>query len=144
VLIELLPLLMKISPTGDRGLYYSLVDMLDQEREEVMKDQSTARAKVLVKENELRCQEEYFKLCVAEVDMLMGQKSQDSVHLMDRVLAMSEKRVYYKLRAAKRFGNDESLLTKVYTEIDAVYESFVRTVQAMNQRSDDNFSPSKA
>src|SRR5690606_29129941 len=126
------PLLLKISPSGDRGLYYSLVDMLDQEREEVMKGQSDARAKVLVKENDLRCQEEYYKLCVAEVDMLMSQKSHDSVHLMDRVLAMSEKRAIYKQRAAKRFADDAPVLNTVFAEIDSIFESFVRTVQSMN------------
>lgn len=144
LLIELLPLMLKLSKSGDRGLYYNLVDKFDLEREEVVNGESEHRVTLQVKEGELKYQTEFARVVSKEIALLMTAKTNDTKYFMGRVMAMAETKIEHKQRAAKRFVNEGDLLTQVYRDIDRIYEEFLRTVYEMLDRRSSNPSPGNA
>lgn len=144
VLIELLPLMLKLSKSGDKGLYYQLVDKFDTERETVVEGQSQHRVALQVKEGEFKYQTEFARVVSKEIAMMMGAKTSDTNYFMGRVMAMAETKINHKQRAAKRFVNEEALLEQVYRDIDAIYEEFLRTVYVLLDRRSSSPSPENA
>lgn len=142
ILIELLPLLLKLSPSGDRGLYYTVIDIQDQEQESVITALSKEREQIIVKEEQIRYAQIYSDLVQQEVANIANGKYKDTVHLADRVLAMAEKRIELKARAVKRI-TDEETLQRVLSQLDSIFEGFVNTVDSLTGRSNSNFSPDK-
>ncbi|MBL0053076.1 MAG: DUF4407 domain-containing protein [Bacteroidetes bacterium] len=100
-LIELLPLLIKISPTGDRWLYYELIDINDKERAEIFLMSSEERKVVHQQAERLRYTQEYAELCVKETQIISSAKEKDSMYLMERATAISEKKLDFISKAVK-------------------------------------------
>ena len=139
ILIELLPILIKISPTGDSGLYYKIVDIGDKERETVFAGLSKDREQIIMKEEQIRYAARYAELCEQELTNISNSKGNDAIHLMGRVLSMAEKKMEFKQRAANKI-TDEVLLNRVYIQIDEIFDGFVSTIDQLNGRSNDNYS----
>jgi hypothetical protein len=135
----LLPLLLKLSPSGDRGLYYTVIDIQDQEQESVITALSKEREQIIVKEEEIRYAQKYSELVQQEIALIANGKYKDTIHLADRVMAMAEKRIEFKTRAVKRIA-DEEALQRVLSQLDSIFEGFVNTVDNLNGRSNSNFS----
>lgn len=141
VLIELLPLMFKLSKSGDKQLYYVLVDQFDSERKQVVVGQATHRMTLQMKEADFQLQTDLARVRSKEQAMLMNAVSNDMMFYMDRMMAMAEKKINFKQRAAKRFRNDDEILTQAYRDIDVIYARFLRNVQDLQQRPDRNFLP---
>lgn len=144
VLIELLPLMLKLSKSGDKGLYYLLVDKFDTEREHVVEGQSLHRVALQVKEGELKYQTEFARVVSKEIAMMMTATANDTNYFMGRVMAMAETKITHKQRAAKRFVNEEDLLAQVYRDIDVIYDEFLRIVHSLLDRRSSSSSPDNA
>jgi hypothetical protein len=139
ILIELLPLLLKISPSGDRNLYHKVIDIQDQEQEAVIMALSKEREQIIVKEEEIRYAQKYSELVQQEVANIANGKFKDTVHLADRLMAMAEKRIEFKSRAVKKIADEESL-QQVLIQLDSIFEGFVNAVDNLTGRSNSNFS----
>ncbi len=139
MLIELIPLLLKISPTGDRGLYYKLVDTFDEERENVVKANSEERKQIIVKEEQVRYAMQYSELCQKEIQVIAESKGKDTMYMMEKMASMAEKKLEFKLKAAKKIP-DEGLSQRVYEQIDTIFDGFVETLTTLNSRSNDNYT----
>jgi hypothetical protein len=142
VLIELIPLLIKISPAGDRGLYYKLVDTLDQEREAVLAGLSKERQHVAVQEKQVVYAIERAALSSREQAAIIAVKAKDAALLMDEVLTMVEQKIIRKQQAAQTIS-DPALLEQVYHQIDAIFEDFIQTVDQLHDRPVSHFLPEK-
>ncbi len=141
-LIELLPLLIKISPSGDRGLYYRIVDISDLEQEGVLRAVSADRQQSLIKGEEIRYTRQYLELCQNELQIIAESKGKDTVYLMEKVASMAEMKIDLKHRAAKKIP-DEALLERIYNQIDTIFDGFVQILTGLNERSNGNYAPDK-
>lgn len=142
-LIELLPLLIKISPTGDRGLYPRLVDITDKEREEIYAMSSEERKVVRQQEEKLRYTEEYAYLCMKETQIISSSKEKDTVFLMDRATALTEKKMDFITRATKNI-KDPTMLQTVINHLNQIHVGFMSTIETLLSKSNRNFGTNNA
>jgi hypothetical protein len=137
-MVELLPLLIKISPTGDRGLYHGLVDIADKEREEVYTMSSDERKAVHQQEEKLRYTQVYADLCLKETQIISTSKEKDTVYLMDRATALTEKKLDIITRATKSI-KDPVLLQTVINHLNDIHNGFMSTIEHLLSKSNKNF-----
>jgi hypothetical protein len=141
-LIELLPLLIKISPAGDRGLYYKLVDMNDVEKEQIFEMSSKERLEFKQQEEKLRLTQAFAELCHKETQIIAGNKEKDSIYLMAKAQELTEKKIDFVGRAIKHI-KDEGLLKEVLARFDQIHAGFMSTINQLITMSNSNFSPDK-
>lgn len=141
-LIELLPLLIKISPAGDRGLYYKLVDMNDVEKEQIFEMSSKERLEFKQQEEKLRLTQAFAELCHKETQIIAGNKEKDSIYLMAKAQELTEKKIDFVGRAIKHI-KDEALLKDVLARFDQIHAGFMTTINQLITKSNSNFSPDK-
>lgn len=142
-LIELLPLLIKISPSGDRGLYYKLVDANDLEREQVHEMSSKERLQLKSQEEKLRLTQAFNEICCKEIQSFLTAKEKDSNYLMMKALEMSERKIDIAGKAIKSI-KDETLLNETLTVLENIHAGFMQTVEQLLSKSNTNFSTSKS
>ena len=142
-LIELLPLLIKISPTGDRGLYPRLIDIADKEREDIYIMSSDERKAVRQQEEKLRYTEEYANLCMKETQIISSSKEKDTVFLMDRATALTEKKLDFITRATKSI-KDPAMLQTVINHLNQIHDGFMATIEHLLSKSNRNFGTNNA
>lgn len=138
-LIELLPMLIKITPTGGRDLYNKLVDMNDFEKEKIFKMSSEERLKFKQQEEKLRLTQAFAELCLKETQIIAGNKEKDSIYLMAKAQELTEKKIDFVGRAIKHI-KDEGLLKEVLTRFDMIHAGFMTTINQLINKSNDNFS----
>lgn len=141
-LIELLPVLIKISPSGDRGLYYKLVDMNDAEKEKIFEMSSKERLDFKQQEEKLRLTQAFAELCHKETQILAGNKEKDSIYLMAKAQEITEKKIDFVGRAMKHI-KDEGQLKVVLTRFDQIHEGFMQAIDQLIAKSNASFSPDK-
>jgi len=141
-LIELLPILIKISPTGDRGLYYKLVDANDEEKEKIFEMCSKERLEFKSQEEKLRLTEAFAELCYKETQIVTSYKEKDSLYLMLKAQEMTEHKLEFVARAIKNI-KDESVLKEVLGYFDSVHSGFMETINQLIIKSNSNFSTFK-
>lgn len=141
-LIELLPLLIKISPAGDRGLYYKLVDMNDVEKEQIFEMSSKERLEFKQQEEKLRLTQAFAELCHKETQIIAGNKEKDSIYLMAKAQELTEKKIDFVGRAIKHI-KEEGLLKEVLARFDQIHAGFMSTINQLITKSNSNFSPDK-
>lgn len=141
-LIELIPLLIKLSPSGDRGLYYKIVDLNDEEKEQIISMSSTERLKMKEQEENLRLTQQFAELCHKETQVIAENKEKDSIYLMIKAQEMTDKKIDFVARAV---GNikDEELLREVLGRFDQIHSGFMATLNQLIIKSNANFSPIK-
>lgn len=142
ILIELLPMLIKISPSGDRGLYYKLVDMNDAENEKMFLMSSGERLKVKQQEEKLRLTQVFSELCLKETQVIANHKEKDSVYLMAKVQELTDKKIDFVAKALKRI-KDEKILAQVLSKLDEIHNGFLKTIEDVTAKSNANFSVNK-
>lgn len=142
-LIELLPLLIKISPSGDRGLYYILVDANDLERERVHEMSSNERLQLKGQEEKLRLTQAFNDLCCKEIQIYLSSKEKDSNYLMIKALEMSERKIDLVGKAVKSI-KDETLLNETLVTFENIHAGFMQTVNQLLAKSNSNFSTIKS
>lgn len=138
-LIELLPLLIKISPAGDRGLYYKLVDLNDDEKEQIFKMSSKERLELKQQEEKLRLTEAFSELCHKETQVIAEHKAKDSIYLMAKAQEITDKKIDFVARAMKRI-KDESVLKEVLARFDEAHAGIMTIIQQLINKSNSNFS----
>jgi hypothetical protein len=141
-LIELLPLLIKISPAGDRGLYYKLVDMNDVEKEQIFEMSSKERLEFKQQEEKLRLTQAFAELCHKETQIIACNKEKDSIYLMAKAQELTEKKIDFVGRAIKHI-KEEGLLKEVLARFDQIHAGFMNTINQLITKSNSNFSPDK-
>lgn len=142
-LIELLPLLIKISPAGDRGLYNTIVDIADREKEEIFQMSSEERKAVRQQEEKLRYTEEYARLCMKETQVISSAKEKDTVFLMDSATALTEKKLDFITKATKNI-KDPVMLQSVINHLNRMHEGFMATIEMLLSKSNKNFGANNA
>lgn len=142
-LIELLPLLIKISPSGDRGLYHGLVDIADKEREQIYTMSSEERKVVHHQAEKLRYTQEYAELCMKETQIISSSKEKDTVFLMDRATALTEKKLDFITRATKTI-KDPAMLQTVINHLNEIHDGFMMTIEHLLSKSNRNFGTNNA
>lgn len=141
-LVECLPLLIKISPAGDRGLYYKLVDMNDVEKEQIFEMSSKERLEFKQQEEKLRLTQAFAELSHKETQIIAGNKEKDSIYLMAKAQELTEKKIDFVGRAIKHI-KDEGLLKEVLARFDQIHAGFMFTINQLITKSNSNFSPDK-
>ena len=141
-MIELLPLLIKISPAGDRGLYYKLVDMNDDENQQIFQMSSKERLEYKQQEEKLRLTQAFAELCQKETQIIASNKEKDSLYLMTKAHEMAEKKIDFVGRAIKRI-KDESLLKQVLEQFEQIHAGFMSTIDQLIAKSNSNFSTNR-
>lgn len=138
-IIELLPLLIKISPTGDRKLYYKLIDMNDAEKEKIFEMSSKERMAVKQQEEKLRLTNAFAELCHKETQVIASNMQKDSIYLMAKAQEMTERKIDFVARALKNI-KDETLLSEVLASFEAVHTGFMNVISQLISKSNSNFS----
>lgn len=141
-LIELLPLLIKMTPAGDKGLYYKLVDMNDDEKQQIFEMSSKERLEYKQQEEKLRLTQAFAELCHKETQIIAGNKEKDSLYLMVKAHEMAEKKIDFVGRAIKSI-KDEALLKQVLEQFEQIHAGFMNTIDQLIARSNSNFSPNR-
>lgn len=139
VFIELIPVFIKITPTGDKGLYYLLVDQNDEEREAIMQMTRAERKKLYEKEERLRVIKLFYELCNKEIQIFVDGKRKDSVYLMNTIKSMLKNKLSIQQQVGKKI-KDSEILNETLLQIDDIYTGFVNLVKQILDRSDNNFS----
>lgn len=142
LLIELLPMLIKISPSGDRGLYYKLVDMHDEENEKMFVMSSEERIKVKQQEEKLRLTQTFAELCLKETQVIANLKEKDSVFLMTKVQELTDKKLDFVAKALNMV-QDKTILAQVLSKFDEIHNGFLNTIQELIAKSNANYSVNK-
>ncbi|MCH7974569.1 MAG: DUF4407 domain-containing protein, partial [Bacteroidetes bacterium] len=139
IFIELIPVFIKITPGGDRGLYYLLVDQTDKEKEEVMQITCIERKKLNEKEEQIRVAKLYYELCNKEVQIYVNGKRNDSVYLMKIIESMLKNKLSIQQQMRKKI-KDTEILEITLAQIEDIYTGFVNLIKQILGRSDSNFS----
>jgi hypothetical protein len=142
IFIELLPLLIKISPTGDCGLYIKLIDMNDEEKEKTYEMLSKERLELNQQEEKFRLTKAFAEICHKEVDIITTYKQKDSIYLMTKAQEMSDKKIDFIGRAIKTI-KDPSMLNEVLAQIERVYSGYMDIINQLTTKSNNNFSTDK-
>nr|WP_315123934.1 DUF4407 domain-containing protein [uncultured Capnocytophaga sp.] len=133
MLIELLPLLIKISPTGDLGLYYKILDMNDLEQKRILELSSQERLEYRQKEEKLRITKALAELYFKQIQTVIDSKEKDSIYLMDKVLNISQKKMDLISKAMNI--KEKSLLEEVLAQFGQIHEGFMLTVNDLIEKS---------
>jgi len=141
-LIELLPLLIKMTPTGDKGLYYKLVDMNDDEKQQIFQMSSKERLEYKQQEEKMRLTQAFAELCHKETQIIAGNKEKDSLYLMAKAHEMAEKKIEFEAKAIKSI-KDETLLTQVLEQFEKIHAGLMNTIDQLIAKSNSNFSPNE-
>jgi hypothetical protein len=141
-LIELLPLLIKISPAGDRGLYYELVDMNDDEKKQIFEMSSKERLEFKQQEEKLRLTQAFAELCQQETQIIAANKAKDSIFLMAKLQELTEKKIDFDERAMSTIM-DEDLLNEILAKFNQIHNGFMDTINQLIIKSNSNFSTDK-
>jgi len=142
-LIELIPIFIKLTPTGDRALYYNLVDQKDREYEKINKITQEERIKLLEKHEKLRFVKQYSELCNQELQVIAEAKEKDSVFLMRTMQTMVDKKLELQQKVIEKI-KEPNLLNETLTKLEEIHFGFSSLIKKMLERSNLNFSQSKS
>ena len=133
MLIDLLPLFIKISPTGDLGLYYKIVDMNDLEQKRILELTSQERLEYRQKEEKLRITKALAELYFKQIQTVIDSKEKESIYLMDKVLNISQKKMDLISKAMNI--KEKSLPEEVLAQFGQIHEGFMLTVNDLIEKS---------
>lgn len=139
VLIELIPVFIKISPSSDKILYYQLVDQNDEERLEVLQATKSERFKLREKQEEVRIVHQFYELCNRELEIISSGKVKDSTYLMNIMQDVTVKK-FEAIRNAKKKVKNSELLDDINNNLEDVYNGFVDVLKTMVNKSNNNFN----
>jgi hypothetical protein len=142
ILIELIPLFLKMSPTGSRNSYYAIADKSDEESEQVFSMSSAERLKIKQQEDKLIYTEAYANLCHSEIKVLIDNKEKDTTYLMSKALMMSEKKTDLIGKVVKKI-KDKQLLDEVIASIQSSHNGYMTVLNELIGKSNSNYPPSK-
>ena len=131
-----------MSPAGDRGLYYKLVDMNDDEKQQIFQMSSKERLEYKQQEEKLCLTKAFAELCHKETQIIAGNKEKDSLYLMAKAHEMAERKIDFIGRAIKSI-KDETLLKQVLEQFEQIHVGFMNTIDQLIAKSNSNFSTNR-
>jgi hypothetical protein len=141
-MIELLPLMIKLTPSNDRGLYFELIDINDKEKADIFLMSSEERKTVRKQEEKLRYTQEYSELCIKETQIISSAKEKDTIYLMDRATSIAEKKLDFIAKAIKNI-KDPVLLEAIINNLNQIHNGFMVTIDNLLSKSNKNFGSDK-
>lgn len=142
-LIELIPILIKLTPAGDRLLYYNLIDQKDQECDKIFKINKAERIKLLEKTEKLRFIKQYSDICNQELQAIAYAKEKDSIFLMRSLELMVDKKIAVQQKAIEKI-KDHNQLKATMSKIEEIHYGYSLIIKQMLDRSNLNFSQGNA
>ena len=127
LLIELIPILMKITPTGYKGMYHEFIDQNDSELLDHLKFTSKMRVAMLQKEYDLKYTIDMLNLNSSLIEAKVNSAERDAYFLMDELTAVTKKHNSFKQLVTKRM-EDVDIQEKVFNELDAISINLMKTI----------------
>lgn len=140
--IELLPFFLKMSKTGDLGVYYKLVDLNDKERWDML--QLRNAEKQALNEGVVKLESLHKKLAqnYDELEMVTNANRLDIELLMDKSLKMAE----YKMDTASTIEadvQDEPLKVKITEKLNKLVKDFYARIDQLIDQTNRSFNTAK-
>lgn len=127
LLIELIPIFMKITPTGYKGVYHEIIDKTDSELLALLKFTSNTRVAMLQKKYDLKNTIEMLNLNSSLIEAKVNSAEKDAYFLMDELIAILKKQNSFKQLIAKQM-DDADTQEKVFKELDAISATLMNTI----------------
>ena len=99
---------------------------------------SDERKAVRQQEEKLRYTEEYANLCMKETQIISSSKEKDTLFLMDRATALTEKNLTL-LRGQPKSIKDPTILQSVINHLNQIHDGFIGTIEHLLSKSNKNF-----
>lgn len=137
MLLELLPFFLKLTPTGDKELYYKIQDAADEENEAVLNALTAERIKIKETEARLKYQQQMYELKLKELEKITEFKHKEALLLMDEAYKLAEKKISKSTVVAETVMN-ENLKNKILERFDAIFNNYLVSLDQMITTSNKN------
>ncbi len=127
LLIELIPIFMKITPTGYKGVYHEIIDQNDRELLGLLKFSSNMRVAKLQKEYDLKNTIEMLNLNSSLIEAKINSAERNAYFLMDELTAVMKKHNSFRQLVVKQM-EDAGMQKKVFNELDAISATLLKTI----------------
>ena len=127
LLIELIPILMKITPTGYNGVYHEIIDQNDRELLDLLKFSSNTRVAKLQKEVDLKNTIELLNLNSSLIEAKINSAERDAYFLMDELTAVMKKHNSFRQLVVKQM-EEAGMQEKVFSELDTISATLIKKI----------------
>ncbi len=127
LLIELIPILMKITPTGYKGVYHEIIDQNDRELLDLLKFSSNTRVAKLQKEDDLKNTIEMLNLNSSLIEAKVNSAERNAYFLMDELTTVMKKHNSFRQLVVKQM-EEAGMQEKVFSELDAISATLIKKI----------------
>lgn len=134
LLLELTPIFIKVSPTGDIELYFSIKDSNDENRLAIQKRTNKDQLNVLESEAKLHFQLRLMELHAEEVKSILQAQTANTKVLMQQLVlfAKMHRETAKQIVATVPNAAEQQVLLQ---QLQAMYDSLIATVHSLTQQS---------
>lgn len=130
ILVELLPFFLKLTPTGDKELYYQIQDAADEEKLTVLNALTAERIKLKETEARLKYKQQMFDLQLKELEKITQFKHKEAMLLMDEAKRLADEKISKSLEIEKNVI-DENLKKQILERFEAVFKNYLVSIDQL-------------
>ena len=134
LLIEMLPLLIKLTSIDSKSLYISVTNMKNNHTEIAFEKTNKARLEVRVKEQKNQLLSENLALQFDTTKQIMDSSLRHLVYEMEQLKAALELKIKFQLFAIEKV-KDAVLQKQVLQQIEALFEGYIETLNTTMRQS---------
>lgn len=134
--IELIPFLIKITPSKKSDLYYDLVDNYNQIQLEIVTSNNNYRKELMENEEQLLNKERILKLNESKTEKIAISNDKNTTYLMKQIHNAVESKLKQELKIFKTIKNETTrneLLKKLNTVFNGYFENMEALILKSNQ-----------
>lgn len=121
---------MKLTPTGDKELYYQIQDAADEEKLTVLNALTAERIKLKETEARLKYKQQMFDLQLKELEKITQFKHKEAMLLMDEAKRLADEKISKSLEIEKNVI-DENLKKQILERFEAVFKNYLVSIDQL-------------
>lgn len=132
--IEIIPFLIKVSPSKEGDLYYDIKENNDQLRREVINSSNTLKKELLEKKEKAMNLEKILKLNELNIKKVALSYQLNSEFLSEQMFIAAKNKMKQDIRAMKKIKND-SIRDELLKQIDTIYQVCFENLEELINKS---------